>query len=111
MFRGLNAFPLTPLANEHIDEASFVGAIERLVSTGVDAITALGSTGAYAYLDRDERAELARLAVENAADVPVMIGVDASRTAHVLRCIADAQAAGASAVLLAPVSYQPLHLH
>ena len=108
MFTGLNAFPLTPLADERIDEAAFTALVERLVAAGVDGITALGSTGSYAYFTREERARVARLAVESAAAVPVVIGVGALRTRHVLEHVEDAQGAGASGVLLAPVSYQTL---
>ena len=49
-FTGLSAFPLTPLHDDVVDEAAYVGLIERLAASGVDSITALGSTGAYAYL-------------------------------------------------------------
>ncbi|MFC3997592.1 dihydrodipicolinate synthase family protein [Nocardiopsis sediminis] len=108
MFTGLNAFPLTPLDEDRIDEHAFAGLVERLATAGVDAITALGSTGSYAYLTRDERARVARLAVEGAGGVPVVVGVGALRTAHVLELVEDAQSAGASGVLLAPVSYQAL---
>lgn len=108
MFTGLSAFPLTPLDEHHVDDAGFAALVERLATAGVDSITALGSTGSYAYLTRDERARLARLAVEHAGDVPVVVGIGSLRTAHVLEHLADAQAAGASAVLLAPMTYQPL---
>jgi len=108
MFTGLNAFPLTPLAEQRIDEAAFAGLVERLVAARVDGITALGSTGSYAYFTREERARVARLAVGCAGDVPVVVGVGALRTTHVLEHVEDAQNAGASGVLLAPVSYQAL---
>lgn len=39
--------------------------------------------------------------------IPVVVGVGATRTSHVQALADDAQDAGASAVLLAPVSYQP----
>ena len=51
---------------------------------------------------------MAQLAVGAAGDVPVMIGIGAVRTEHVLAHAHDAQAAGAAAVLLAPVGYQAL---
>ncbi|AZU02422.1 dihydrodipicolinate synthase family protein [Brevibacterium linens] len=108
MFTGLSAFPLTPLKDESIDEDAFVGLIERLVLAGVDSITALGSTGSYAYLDTDERARVAALTVESALDIPVFVGVGALRTRDVLANVASAEAAGAHGLLLAPVSYQPL---
>ena len=61
MFTGLSAFPLTPLASDEVDEAAFVRLVQRLAAAGVDSITALGSTGSYAYLGGDERRRVARL--------------------------------------------------
>lgn len=108
LFTGLSAFPLTPLKDEAIDEDAFIGLIERLVLAGVDSITALGSTGSYAYLNLDERARVSEVAVESALDIPVFIGVGALRTRDVLDNVASAESAGAQGLLLAPVSYQPL---
>lgn len=107
-FAGLCAFPLTPMDERGVDEAAFVRLVTRLARAGVDAIGALGSTGNYAYLDREQRARVARLAVEAAGGTPVMVGVGAMRTRQVLELAEDAQNAGAAALLLAPVSYQPL---
>lgn len=107
-FTGLSAFPLTPLANDHVDERAFIRLVERLAAAGVDSVTALGSTGSYAYLTIDERARVAQLAVEHAGATPVVIGVGALRTSHVLANVRHAETAGAAGVLLAPVSYQPL---
>ncbi|WP_209323401.1 dihydrodipicolinate synthase family protein [Brevibacterium renqingii] len=108
LFTGLSAFPLTPLRDEGIDEDAYTGLIERLVLAGVDSITALGSTGSYAYLDRDERARVAQLTVDSALDLPVIVGIGALRTRDVLANARSAEAAGANGLLLAPVSYQPL---
>ncbi|MFE1028633.1 dihydrodipicolinate synthase family protein [Streptomyces sp. NPDC058818] len=109
MFTGLSAFPLTPIpGNGSIDEKAYGRLVRRLAVAGVDSIGALGSTGSYAYLTRKERARVARLAVEHADTVPVIVGVGALRTRHVLEAAEDAQNAGAAGVLLAPVSYQPL---
>lgn len=109
MFTGLSAFPLTPLTSSgEVDEAAFAGLVDRLVAAGVDSISPLGSTGSYAYLNRDERARVARSAVERAGGLPVIVGIGDLRTRDVLAHAEDAQVAGASAVLLAPMSYQPL---
>ncbi|WP_436326131.1 dihydrodipicolinate synthase family protein [Brevibacterium sp. FAM 27836] len=108
VFTGLSAFPLTPMRGEELDEEAFIGLVERLVLAGVDSITALGSTGSYAYLDGQERARVAQLTVESALDIPVLVGVGALRTRDVLANVASAEAAGAQGLLLAPVSYQPL---
>ncbi|MBS9405367.1 dihydrodipicolinate synthase family protein [Halomonas sp. TRM85114] len=108
MFSGLSAFPLTPMKHGIVDEEAFIRLIERLADAGVDSIGALGSTGNYAYLTRQERTCIAKLAVKHAGDVPVIIGISALSTREVLALAEDAQAAGASAVLLAPMSYQTL---
>ena len=108
MFSGLSAFPLTPMDESGVDEAAFIRLIERLAVAGVDSIGALGSTGSYAYLSHAERARVAQLAVAHAGKVPVIIGIGALRTRDVLTLAEDAQKAGASAVLLAPMSYQKL---
>lgn len=108
MYTGLSAFPLTPLANDAVDEAAFIGLVRRLAAAEVDSITALGSTGSYAYLGTEERSRVACLAVEHAGNTPVFVGIGALRTSQVLTHLENAQQAGAAAVLLAPMTYQPL---
>jgi len=108
LFTGLSAFPLTPVTDAGIDATAFTGLIRRLADARVDSITALGSTGSYAYLNRSERRETIELAVAAAGDVPVFAGIGAVRTRDVLGHAQDAQNAGAAAVMLAPVSYQRL---
>lgn len=108
IFTGLSAFPLTPLHDDAVDEPSFIRIIQRLKVAGVDSITALGSTGSYAYLTSDERSRIAHLAVEHAGDIPVFVGVGALRTSEVLAHVAAAEAAGSAGILVAPMTYQPL---
>lgn len=108
MFSGLSAFPLTPMNERGLDESAFVRLIGRLATANVDSIGVLGSTGNYAYLTMAERARAVQLAVEHAGKIPVMVGIGALRTRDVLTLADDAQSAGASGVLLAPMSYQPL---
>ncbi|MDH6219670.1 dihydrodipicolinate synthase family protein [Streptomyces pseudovenezuelae] len=108
MFRGLSAFPLTPTSEQGIDEAAYAALVARLAAAGGDSIGALGSTGGYAYLTREQRARAAQIAVGAADGVPVIVGIGALRTAHVLELAEDAQKAGVSGVLLAPMTYQLL---
>ncbi|NUL49186.1 dihydrodipicolinate synthase family protein [Cellulosimicrobium funkei] len=108
MITGLSAFPLTPLVDDELDEAAFVRLVEKVAAAGVDSITALGSTGSYAYLNSGERARVARLAVDHAGRTPVLVGIGALRTSQVLAHAESAERAGAAGLLLAPVSYQPL---
>ncbi|WP_066567083.1 dihydrodipicolinate synthase family protein [Snodgrassella sp. CFCC 13594] len=108
MFSGLSAFSLTPIYKNNVDKVAFASLIQRLVPSGVDSIGVLGSTGCYAYLSMKERAQAARIAIEHAGNVPVIVGISATNTRDVLSLADDAQKAGARGVLLAPVSYQKL---
>lgn len=108
LFTGLSAFPLTPFSGERVDLPAFSRLVERLAAAGVDSIGALGSTGSYMYLSREERKQVASAAVAAAGDVPVFVGVGTLRTSWTLEATEDAQAAGAQAVLVAVPTYQAL---
>ena len=107
-FTGVSAFPLTPFVDDRVDENAYAAFIRRIAGSEVNSITALGSTGSYAYLSRAERALVSRVAVENSGTTPVFVGIGSTRTRHVIEHAADAADAGAEGLLLAPVSYQPL---
>ncbi len=109
MFTGLSAFPITPFKQEVIDYKAFKGLVDNLASANVDSICAIGSTGLYPYLTREEKYDVAKLAVDHANGIPVMAGVGALRTYDVLKNVEAVQQAGVNAVLLAPVSYQVLN--
>lgn len=110
LFQGLSAFPITPAdASGRVDTHALARLLERIQAAGADSIGLLGSTGAYAFLSRDER----RRAVDAAmaavgGKIPVIVGVGALRTDEALALAEDAKAAGADGLLLAPVSYTPL---
>ncbi len=110
ILRGLSAFPITPAsADGEVDTEALRRLLAPLVAADVDSIGLLGSTGSYPYLDREQR----RRAVEAAVDevggrVPILVGVGALRTDDAVRLAQDAAAIGATAGLLAPVSYTPL---
>lgn len=110
LFHGLSAFPITPAApNGEIDVDGVRALARRLVDAGVDSIGLLGSTGAYPFFRPEQRRRAVEAAVaEVAGAVPVMVGIGSLRTDDVLRLGHDAEAAGADALLLAPVSYTPL---
>lgn len=108
MFTGLCAFPLTPLHQQNIDEKAFIRILARLTDAGVDSLGILGSTGSYAYLSREQRKRVVQVAKAHAGPTPMMVGVGAIATSEVLRLVEDAQQAGADALLLPMMSYQPL---
>jgi len=110
IFTGLSAFPITP-ADEHghVDTDALRRLLKRLTDAKVNSVGLLGSTGSYPYLTRLER----RRAIEAAVDeiggkTPILVGIGALRTDEAVQFGQDAKAAGADAVLLAPVSYTPL---
>ncbi|MEO5316177.1 dihydrodipicolinate synthase family protein [Pseudarthrobacter sp. CC12] len=109
VFNGLSAFPLTPMKGEDVDLEAVALLVSRAARAGVDSLGILGSTGNYAYLSPAERRAVLHTAVDAADGVPVLAGIGAVRTRDVLGMAADAQTAGASAMLLAPVSYQRLN--
>jgi 4-hydroxy-tetrahydrodipicolinate synthase len=110
IFTGLSAFPLTPADGAgRVDVDGLQRLLSRLVETKVHSIGLLGSTGTYMYLSRDERRRAVTAAVEYIDKrVPVIVGVGALRTDEAEGLARDAAAAGADALLLAPVSYTPL---
>ncbi|QGN38720.1 dihydrodipicolinate synthase family protein [Klebsiella oxytoca] len=108
MFTGLCAFPLTPLKHHVVDETAFARILTRLVDSEVDSLGVLGSTGSYAYLSREQRMQVIRQAKNHAGAIPVMVGIGAVGTDQVLRLAEDAQQAGANALLLPTIAYQPL---
>lgn len=114
VFTGLSAFPLTPFTGAGPDDGgapdldAYGALVARLAEAGVDSIGALGSTGGYAYLRRDERRELATTAVQAAGSTPVIVGVGAMTTRDVLGQVEDVQDSGAAGVLLPPMGYQTL---
>lgn len=107
---GLSAFPITPAdASGRIDAGALQALLARLLAAGVDSIGLLGSTGSYPYLERAERRRAVELAVTQAAGAtPILVGIGALRTDETIRLAQEARAAGASAGLLAAVSYTPL---
>ncbi len=108
-FSGLSAFPITPGDGRGaVDWSALDRIIARLVAARVDSIGALGSTGGYAYLPRETRTEVLARIVAAAGGIPVAAGIGAPGLSLVLDAERDAAEAGAAALLLAPVSYQPL---
>ncbi|MEG9248101.1 dihydrodipicolinate synthase family protein [Arthrobacter sp. Soc17.1.1.1] len=109
-FTGLIAYPLTPFAADgSVSRDDLRGLVGHLATTAVDAVTVLGSSGSFAYLDRPERSLVARTAIEAVEGrLPVAVGISSVGTREVLDAAADAQAAGADGLVLSPVSYVPL---
>ncbi|MFA0648310.1 dihydrodipicolinate synthase family protein, partial [Vibrio cyclitrophicus] len=55
IFKGISAFPITPMSDERIDVTAYSQILGRLINARVDSICALGSTGLYPYLNASEK--------------------------------------------------------
>lgn len=109
MFTGLSAFPITPFRHQAIDLHAMTRLLTNLRDARPDSICVMGSTGLYPYLTPVEKQQVTQLAVEQADGIPVMAGIGALLTKDVLANAQQAQQAGASALLLAPMAYHPLN--
>lgn len=92
---------------DRVDEPAFTRILEHLNTSDVSGVTVLGSTGNGAYLDRDQRRHVIEIAAGTCTK-PLTAGISAISTAQAIQYAADAAAAGATELLLAPMSYQPL---
>ncbi|BCJ92338.1 dihydrodipicolinate synthase family protein [Terrihabitans soli] len=110
LFHGLSAFPLTPADDDgRVDTDALCALLERIVASGADSIGLLGSTGAYAFLSREERKRAVVAAVKCVGGrMPIIVGAGVLRTDQAQHLARDAAEAGADGLLLAPVSYTPL---
>ncbi|SDD72789.1 4-hydroxy-tetrahydrodipicolinate synthase [Bradyrhizobium brasilense] len=108
--KGLSAFPITPSNRDgQVDVGALRALLDPLIAAKVDSVGLLGSTGSYPYFSRDERRRAVQAATALADGyTPILVGIGALRTDDAVRLAQDARDAGATAGLLAAVSYTPL---
>ena len=83
--------------------------VDDLVKAGVHGVTPLGSTGEFAYLNRDQRSEIVRATIEAAAKrVPVVAGVASTSTADAVAQAKEYQRLGADGILAILEAYFPV---
>ena len=109
--RGIVGYLVTPFAKgaTGIDTDTLRQLVNHLVDGGVHVIAPLGSTGESAYLSDAEWEVVAGVTVEETAGrVPTVVGASALTTAGAVRLARQAEALGADAVMLLPISYWKL---
>ena len=109
-FRGVFPYLPTPLHEDGTVNGPVLEAIcNDLIDAGVHGLAALGSTGEYAYLDADARADVVRYTARAAQGrVPVIAGVASTTTREAIRQARRCQELGADSILLVLESYFPL---
>jgi 4-hydroxy-tetrahydrodipicolinate synthase len=108
--RGIIAYPITPFSEAGIDTERLAGLVDTMVSAGVHGIAPLGSTGESAYLSFDEWKTVVDTTIAAVAGrVPVVVGASDLTTAGTVARSEYAQQAGATAVMVIPVSYWALN--
>jgi 4-hydroxy-tetrahydrodipicolinate synthase len=109
-FKGIVAYPITPLgADGAVDLRKLKALLDRLLNSGVHGIAPLGSAGIFPYLSDEEREAVTATTIEHVAGrVPTLIGVSALTTERAIHHAKFAERAGATAVMVIPMSYWKL---
>ena len=109
-FRGIIAYPITPFdENEKVNINLFKKLLESLVKSGSHGIAPLGSTGVLPYLTDDEKEAITEATIQQVnGRVPVLVGVSNLTTEHTIHHAKFAEKAGATAVMIIPMSYWKL---
>lgn len=103
-FHGVFPYLVSPIGEDGRVRAWVLARlVDDLITAGVHGLTPLGSTGEFAYLDRDQRRQIVEVVVRAARGrVPVVPGVAATTTAEAIaqaKTYADLGADGILAIL------------
>ncbi|AWW29452.1 dihydrodipicolinate synthase family protein [Echinicola strongylocentroti] len=109
-FNGIIAYPITPFdEKERVDITVFKKQVERLVTSGTHGIAPLGSTGVLPYLSDEEKEAVTEATIKQVNKrVPILVGVSSLTTERTIYHAKFAESAGATAVMVIPMSYWKL---
>jgi 4-hydroxy-tetrahydrodipicolinate synthase len=109
-FHGVFPYLVSPLDTAGHIRAGVLGRLcDDLIKSGVHGLTPLGSTGEFAYLDRQQRTAVAQATIEAAQRrVPVIVGVSSTSTADAVAQARSYQQLGADGILAILEAYFPL---
>ncbi|MDJ1468980.1 dihydrodipicolinate synthase family protein [Xanthocytophaga flava] len=109
-FKGIIAYPITPFDNqEKVDIPLFKKQVDRLLVSGAHGIAPLGSTGVLPYLTDEEKEAVTEATMQQVANrVPTLVGVSNLTTDKTIYHARFAEKAGATAVMIIPMSYWKL---
>jgi 4-hydroxy-tetrahydrodipicolinate synthase len=109
-FHGVFPYLISPIDRDgRVKTDVLVRLADDLVTAGVHGLTPLGSTGEFAYLDRQQRADVVKATIAAAAGrVPVVAGVASTSTADAVAQAQHYQGLGADGILAILEAYFPL---
>jgi 4-hydroxy-tetrahydrodipicolinate synthase len=109
-FHGVFPYLVSPVDTAGQIRAGVLGRLcDDLIKSGVHGLTPLGSTGEFAYLDRQQRTAVAQATIEAAQRrVPVVVGVSSTSTADAVAQARSYQQLGADGILAILEAYFPL---
>ncbi len=109
-FHGVFPYLVTPLDPDGKVRSPVLERLcDDLIKAGVHGLTPLGSTGEFAYLNREQRSAVVKTTIEAARGrVPVVAGVASTATADAVAQAKAYQAMGADGILAILEAYFPL---
>jgi 4-hydroxy-tetrahydrodipicolinate synthase len=109
-FHGVYPYLVSPIDTSGGIKIDVLGRLcDDLIKAGVHGLTPLGSTGEFAYLNREQRADVVRTSIEAARKrVPVIAGVAATATVDAVEQAKSYQRLGADGILAILEAYFPL---
>ncbi len=109
-FHGVFPYLVSPLeTNGRVNVEVLARLCDDLIVAGVHGLTPLGSTGEFAYLNREQREAIVRTTIEAAGGrVPVVAGVASTATDDAVAQARSYQRFGAAGILAILEAYFPL---
>ena len=109
-FHGVFPYLVSPTDHDGRIRTDVLGRLcDDLIKAGVHGLTPLGSTGEFAYLNREQRRSVVQATIEAAQGrVPVVAGVASTSTADAVAQAKSYQKLGANGILAILEAYFPL---
>ncbi|HJO68831.1 MAG TPA: dihydrodipicolinate synthase family protein, partial [Rhodospirillales bacterium] len=107
-FRGAYSVTVTPFTDDGsgIDERALRRFVDWQIDEGVPGLIPLGSTGEFLAVSDDERTQVVKATIDQAAGrVPVLVGTANHRTEVAIRYSQEAQDLGADGLMIIPPYY------
>lgn len=110
-FRGVFPYLVSPIDERgRVKDAVLTRLVNDLIDTGVHGLTPLGSTGEFAYLNREQRHRIVEVVVQaTRRRVPVVAGVAATTIADAVEQVKAYEALGVDGILAILEAYFPLN--